>query len=76
MTYLIATIALSALLMALIFHNDTMDQERDKRREDAAHKASTPANVTTPSTPAAQKPETGKTVPAAAHPGGAELSGH
>lgn len=75
LTYLIATIALCALLLMLLVHNDRMDEEREKRQEAAAHKTS--VDVTSSPT---TKPETGKTVPVVtvtvAQPAGAESDGH
>ncbi len=78
LTYLIATIALSGLLLGLIFHKDTIEQEREQRQVDAVHKASPPADVTTSHALAAGNAETVRTVPAtpAAQPAGAESNGH
>src|SRR6185312_10026477 len=66
LTYLIATIALSALLLVLLFHNDAIDQAREKRQEDAAQKIASPAALNPPAALTAQKPEAGKTATSAA----------
>ncbi len=78
MTYLLGAVASSALLLGLIFHNDSMEQERERRHDAAAEKAATPAEVTPP-TPTAHKSETAtRTTPAAsaASGGKAEPDAH
>lgn len=76
LTYLIATIALSALLLSLLFHNDALEQDREKRQDDATHKAASAGDVSTPPTMTLQKPEADKTLPAAGHAAGADANGH
>lgn len=84
LTYLVATIALSVLLISLIYHSDALHEAAEKRKEDGkaaltqpgASKTAAPADKPAASSPAGATPEANKPAPAGASAAGPHPDAH